>query len=74
MAPTTPNFPGLDRGFNSSPFQDQLPRFANALSATPDGVITLAYPASPATFQAYPTIGQIPRILEGRDGCPAGPG
>ncbi|WP_185467261.1 peptidoglycan-binding protein [Synechococcus sp. BSF8S] len=60
--------PGLDRGFNTSPFQDQLPGFANALSATPDAVTTLSYPVSPATFQPYPTIGQIPQVLEGRDG------
>ena len=60
--------PGLDRGFDRSPLQDQLPGFVNALSATPDGETTLAYPASPHTFQPYPTVGQIPPILEGRDG------
>lgn len=59
---------GLDRGFDSSPFRDQLPGFANALSEIPDGVRTLGYPAPAANFTPYPTIGQIPQVLEGRDG------
>ncbi|SBO44724.1 peptidoglycan-binding protein [Cyanobium sp. NIES-981] len=60
--------PGLDKGFDSSPFRDQLPRFAKSLTDAPDGVSTIAYPAPPVTFQLFPTLGVVPQFVEGENG------
>jgi hypothetical protein len=60
--------PGLDRGFEASPFVRELSHYDASLQSAPDGTTVVPYPRPASGFTPFPTLGVVPSFVTGHEG------
>jgi peptidoglycan hydrolase-like protein with peptidoglycan-binding domain len=62
------HLPGLDRGFDHSPFRQHLENYAGSMASAPDGSTVVQYPRPASGFPPFPAVGVMPTIISGSQG------